>query len=61
MVAELRDTSAEVVEYFKCGCGHEWKRETYDGLVAVGCPACEAEQLTRLGRMFLAIVTAARE
>jgi hypothetical protein len=53
MVAEARDKTTEVIEHFKCECGHQWQREMYDGLVAVGCPACKAEHLTTLGRMFL--------
>jgi hypothetical protein len=40
-----------VTEHFRCTCGHEWSREMYDGLIVVGCPACQREHLTMLGRV----------
>jgi hypothetical protein len=47
----VEEVGAVRKEHFRCSCGHEWSREMYDGLVAVGCPACKNEHLTALGRV----------
>jgi hypothetical protein len=58
-VRDLQD--ATTTEHFRCKCGHEWSREMEDGLIAVGCPICQREHLTMLGRFMLPIINSARQ
>jgi len=47
------------IEHYRCGCGHEWSREMYAGLVEIDCPRCGRSHLTMLGRFLLPVVKAA--